>query len=85
MRGSHVFLQVDAGTYENVALHSRDEQSVLVVSYADLKQCLDKTFSEVLASSGNPSTSSSSGALGVGPGSTKPIVNGHSHGFLNPS
>ena len=58
-----------------MALHSRDEQSVLVVSYADLKDCLEKTFSEVLTSSGN---NSSSGSLGGQGGSSKPIVNGHS-------
>lgn len=42
-------LQLDAGVHENIALFSRDEQSVLVVSYADLKSCLQSTFTEVLA------------------------------------
>lgn len=28
---------------------SRDEQNVLVVSYAELKNCLDQSFGEVLA------------------------------------
>ncbi len=40
--------QLDAGVEENIALHSRDEQSVLVVSYTDLKRCLESTFAEVL-------------------------------------
>ena len=47
--------EVDAGTYDNVSLHSRDEQSVLVVSYADLKSCLEKTFSELLSASSEQS------------------------------
>ena len=42
--------QLDAGSQENVMLHSRDEQSVLLVSFSDLKACLETTFSEVLAS-----------------------------------
>ena len=42
--------QLDAGVQENVLLHSRDEQSVLVVSYADLKSCLETTFTELLSS-----------------------------------
>ena len=42
--------QLDSGVDESVALHSRDEQSVLVVSYAELKTCLQTTFSEVLSS-----------------------------------
>lgn len=32
-----VFLQLDAGVTEQVLLQSRDERSLLVVSYADLK------------------------------------------------
>jgi len=62
--------QIDAGTYENVALHSRDQQSVLVVSYADLKQCLESSFSELLTASSNHS----------GPVvSDGRVVNGHTH------
>ena len=57
-----------------MALHSRDEQSVLVVSYSDLKDCLEKTFMEVLSSSGTPSPSSSSGGDA---GTSKLMVNGH--------
>lgn len=31
-----------------MALHSRDEQSALVVSYADLRNCLESAFSDIL-------------------------------------
>ena len=47
----HTHTQLDAGAPENMALHSRDEQSVLVVSYSDLKSCMETTFSEVLSKS----------------------------------
>ena len=50
-------LQLDAGVSENIALHSRDEQSVLVVSYSDLKGCLQTTFSDVCSASGSDTTS----------------------------
>lgn len=40
--------QLDAGIPESLSLHSRDEQSVLVVSYSDLKACLESAFAEVL-------------------------------------
>ena len=32
-----------------VCLMSRDEQNVLVVSYAELKNCLEQSYGEVLA------------------------------------
>lgn len=32
---------------------SRDEQSVLVVSYAELKHCLDAAFEEVMTAAGS--------------------------------
>ncbi len=48
--------QLDAGVEETVALHSRDEQSVLVVTYAELKRCLQTTFTDVLSSSENKAT-----------------------------
>lgn len=40
-------LQLDAGVNENILLHSRDEQSVLIVSYADLKLCINQTFTQL--------------------------------------
>lgn len=33
-----------------ICLMSRDEQSVLVVSYAELRQCLENSFGELLHS-----------------------------------
>lgn len=73
------FLQVDSGSFENVALHSRDEQSVLVVSYADLKTCLEKTFAEVLSSSGQQQSSiSSSHSSSSTADATRHTLNGHS-------
>ncbi|XP_050097664.1 PAN2-PAN3 deadenylation complex subunit PAN3 [Anopheles aquasalis] len=43
--------KLDAGTMERVQLMSRDEQSVLVVTYAELKHCLEQAFSELVAAS----------------------------------
>ncbi|KAL7048329.1 hypothetical protein ACKWTF_003312 [Chironomus riparius] len=39
--------KLDAGTMEKVQLMSRDEQSVLVVTFAELKHCLDQAFNEL--------------------------------------
>ncbi|CRK95864.1 CLUMA_CG009311, isoform A [Clunio marinus] len=39
--------KLDAGTMEKVQLMSRDEQSVLVLTYAELKQCLVEAFNEL--------------------------------------
>lgn len=43
--------KLDVGSPENITLHSRDEQSLLVISYAELKRCLDTAFGELLSSS----------------------------------
>ena len=43
--------RLDAGAHEQICLMSRDEQNVLVVSYAELKQCLEKSFLECVGSS----------------------------------
>ncbi|XP_014242233.1 PAN2-PAN3 deadenylation complex subunit PAN3 isoform X1 [Cimex lectularius] len=48
----HCLNKLDAGTQEKVCLMSRDEQSVLVVTYAELKHCLEQSFAEIVASSG---------------------------------
>ncbi len=42
-------LQLDAGVPEKISLVSRDEKSVLVVTYSDLKRCFESTFQELLA------------------------------------
>ncbi|KIJ30453.1 hypothetical protein M422DRAFT_61714 [Sphaerobolus stellatus SS14] len=47
---SHVLTcmnKLDAGTEERIMLISRDEQSCLVVSYKELKACIESTFSEL--------------------------------------
>lgn len=36
--------QLDAGIDERIMLVSRDEQNCLVVSYRDIKTCIDSTF-----------------------------------------
>ncbi len=38
--------RLDAGVPDRVCLMSRDEQNVLVVSYAELKHCLEQSFGE---------------------------------------
>lgn len=43
--------KLDAGVPEKVCLMSRDEQSILVVSYAELKHCLEQSFDEILSAS----------------------------------
>ncbi|XP_026743505.1 PAN2-PAN3 deadenylation complex subunit PAN3 [Trichoplusia ni] len=45
---AHCLNQLDGGTTARVELMSRDEQSVLVVSYAELKHCLEQAFDEVM-------------------------------------
>uniref|UniRef100_A0A8C3AWI2 PAN2-PAN3 deadenylation complex subunit PAN3 n=1 Tax=Cyclopterus lumpus TaxID=8103 RepID=A0A8C3AWI2_CYCLU len=39
--------KLDAGVPEKISLVSRDEKSVLVVTYSDLKRCFDSTFQEL--------------------------------------
>ncbi|KAM8976823.1 PAN2-PAN3 deadenylation complex subunit PAN3 isoform 2-T2 [Pelodytes ibericus] len=43
--------KLDAGVPEKISLISRDEKSVLVVTYSDLKRCFDNTFQELVAAS----------------------------------
>lgn len=43
--------KLDTGVPEKICLMSRDEQSILVVSYAELKHCLEQSFQEIVASS----------------------------------
>ncbi|KAK6627609.1 hypothetical protein RUM44_010087 [Polyplax serrata] len=42
--------KLDSGSLEKICLMSRDEQSVLVVSYEELKHCLEQSFNEVVTS-----------------------------------
>eukprot|EP00123_Amoebidium_parasiticum_P014005 comp22277_c2_seq1/m.32970 comp22277_c2_seq1/g.32970 ORF comp22277_c2_seq1/g.32970 comp22277_c2_seq1/m.32970 type:complete len:641 (-) comp22277_c2_seq1:587-2509(-) len=46
--------KLDVGTAEKLCLMSRDEQSVLVVSYADLKKCINGAFNELAAAASTP-------------------------------
>ncbi len=39
--------KVDAGLPEKIVLLSRDEASMLVVSYADIKRCLEGTYGDL--------------------------------------
>ncbi|XP_014646727.1 PREDICTED: PAB-dependent poly(A)-specific ribonuclease subunit PAN3 isoform X5 [Ceratotherium simum simum] len=41
--------KLDAGVPEKISLISRDEKSVLVVTYSDLKRCFENTFQELIA------------------------------------
>jgi len=41
--------RLDAGIPDMIGLMSRDEQNVLVVSYAELKNCLERSYTELLA------------------------------------
>ncbi|WWD21651.1 hypothetical protein CI109_106137 [Kwoniella shandongensis] len=53
---SHVLTclnKLDAGLDERIMLVSRDDQSCLVVSYREIKHCIEATFNE-LRNSGNP-------------------------------
>ncbi|XP_035225557.1 PAN2-PAN3 deadenylation complex subunit pan3-like isoform X3 [Stegodyphus dumicola] len=40
--------KLDAGVSDKICLMARDEQNVLVVSYAELKACFESSFNEVL-------------------------------------
>jgi PAB-dependent poly(A)-specific ribonuclease subunit 3 len=40
--------KLDAGVDENIVLMSRDEQSMLVVSYRNLKRCFSEAYGELL-------------------------------------
>ncbi|KAK7055351.1 PAN2-PAN3 deadenylation complex subunit PAN3 [Favolaschia claudopus] len=58
---SHVLAclsKLDSGTDERIMLVSRDEQSCLVVSYKDIKACIESSFSE-LARAGSSTTAAS--------------------------
>lgn len=39
--------KLDLGVNEQIILLSRDEMSMLLVSYADIKQCINSTFKEL--------------------------------------
>lgn len=43
--------KLDTGVPEKICLMSRDEQSILVVSYTELKHCLEQSFHEIASQS----------------------------------
>ena len=43
----HSLNKLDAGSEEQMLLHSPDEVTVMIVKYADMKQCLESAFSEL--------------------------------------
>ena len=45
-----IFLfQLDSGSSEKISLMSRDEQNILVVSYAEIKQCVENAFGDIIS------------------------------------
>ncbi|CAG0921052.1 unnamed protein product [Notodromas monacha] len=46
--------RLEAGSNEKIALMSRDEQNILVVSYTELKHCMEQAWQEIEASATNP-------------------------------
>uniref|UniRef100_A0A6Q2ZIM4 PAN2-PAN3 deadenylation complex subunit PAN3 n=1 Tax=Esox lucius TaxID=8010 RepID=A0A6Q2ZIM4_ESOLU len=46
--------KLDAGVPEKISLVSRDEKSVLVVTYSDLKRCFESTFQELQQAATGP-------------------------------
>ncbi|KAJ1965734.1 PAB-dependent poly(A)-specific ribonuclease subunit 3 [Dipsacomyces acuminosporus] len=42
--------KLDAGSMDKIMLMSRDEQSCLVVSYSEIKRCIDTAYKELLSS-----------------------------------
>lgn len=46
--------QLDAGVPEEVLLMSRDEQSLLVASYADIRRCVEGAYAELRAAASRP-------------------------------
>uniref|UniRef100_A0A2K5LLD2 Poly(A) specific ribonuclease subunit PAN3 n=6 Tax=Cercopithecidae TaxID=9527 RepID=A0A2K5LLD2_CERAT len=49
--------KLDAGVPEKISLISRDEKSVLVVTYSDLKRCFENTFQELIAAANGQGSS----------------------------
>ncbi|KAE9531340.1 hypothetical protein AGLY_010546 [Aphis glycines] len=43
----HTLNKLDSGSSDNICLYSRDEKTILVVSYQELKQCLEQSFCEI--------------------------------------
>ncbi|XP_075230352.1 poly(A) specific ribonuclease subunit PAN3 isoform X2 [Lycorma delicatula] len=51
----HCLNKLDIGSQEKICLMSRDEQSILVVTYSELKHCLEQSFEEIVSVASAPS------------------------------
>jgi PAB-dependent poly(A)-specific ribonuclease subunit 3 len=60
--------KADAGVEEKIVLLSRDEASMLVVSYADVKRCLMTAYGELKAAAKNATANIAGGGSGRGHG-----------------
>ncbi len=45
----HSLNKLDAGEEESIILTSRDQRNLLIVTFADVKQCLEEAFSELVS------------------------------------
>uniref|UniRef100_A0A1B6C5K5 PAN2-PAN3 deadenylation complex subunit PAN3 n=2 Tax=Clastoptera arizonana TaxID=38151 RepID=A0A1B6C5K5_9HEMI len=45
----HCLNKLESGSQEKICLMSRDEQSILVVTYSELKHCLEQSFQELMS------------------------------------
>ena len=57
---------LDAGSEEKILLTSRDKRSLLVVSFADVKRCIEEAFLEISGHAGPPPPASGGGGGGGG-------------------
>ncbi|XP_039286752.1 PAN2-PAN3 deadenylation complex subunit PAN3 isoform X2 [Nilaparvata lugens] len=48
----HCLNKLDSGSQEKICLMSRDEQCILVVTYEELKHCLEQSFDEIVSVAG---------------------------------
>jgi len=67
--------KLDAGVTEKVKLSSRDQQNVLIVSYAELHRSLEQAFGELLRSSGGSSDAAKATLAEQGHYATPPNIN----------
>lgn len=58
--------QLDAGVLERIMLLSRDESSMLVASYADLKRCLESSYADLQGQAAAAAVRSRAAAVGAG-------------------
>lgn len=58
--------KVDAGVPERIALVSRDEMSCLIVSYADVKRCIESSYQEVVSKGAGGKGAGAGGGSGPG-------------------